>query len=204
MRPLQTLAYNVTDNQRFLSQTTPRLWAQGTMQHDVLMEQAVTFVTGHPNVLRAGFRVRYTGLVAHQPHHQEVPALFVWRGFTRIATYTGRRPFVNRNPPVIFEPPNFPGQEPRIHTAPERWAAYLLPDKDWGMGIYFPYTDTFTCYTYGPYKKNMQDWNTLYMAPVTKFALRPGLDYDYVVYVMFGTLQEIRSKFVGFGGRTPP
>ena len=96
--------------------------------------------------------------------------------------------------------PGWPNQRGK---ATESWVAYL-DDKDWGIGICTPGTETFTCYRFkGDGKTGPTGSACSYVAPLRRFSLQKGLSVDYEVILTIGSLAEIRERFASLRRELP-
>ena len=82
-----------------------------------------------------------------------------------------------------------PGQKNEYFDIPEHWAAFV-GDDDRGIGVYVPSAERITTYRY----KGGADSDCSYLAPITTFAIRPGLVFEYEAWLLLGTAEEIRAK----------
>jgi hypothetical protein len=88
-----------------------------------------------------------------------------------------------------------PGWPNERIDAEESWAAYVN-EADEGIGLLFPETTEVTCYRYeGDGQKGPTGSACSYFAPVRTFAVTPGLEFRYKVYLTTGSLEEIRERF---------
>ena len=111
-------------------------------------------MTAGPQALhcvRAAFRMIYYGPLVHFSRPQEVPALFLHRQFTRLAYYDGPSPWTRGALRIVTPHNQYNGGPPApLVSVTECWAAYLMPNVDWGVGIYFGrHADGFVSYGYG-------------------------------------------------------
>jgi hypothetical protein len=177
----------------------------------MVMQQDVTFMTAGPQALhcvRAAFRMIYYGPLVHFSRPQEVPALFLHRQFTRLAYYDGPSPWTRGALRIVTPHNQYNGGPPApLVSVTECWAAYLMPNVDWGVGIYFPHARQFTAYRYDGYAADKSD-GTSYISPVVQLGMRPGrrgvqFKYQYAAYVMLGNLVDIRNAVTALGGNAP-
>ena len=67
-----------------------------------------------------------------------------------------------------------------------------MDDDGWGIGVWFPGTVEMTAYRFeGP--SGPQGSGCSYFAPIKQFAITPGLEYEYDVYLTIGRVDEIRA-----------
>jgi hypothetical protein len=159
----------------------PRHWATGERVDEAEMQSVITL---RGPVAEIEFLFRYNGDENHPPQHQELPAVFVdaeCANLVYIADGVLQR-----------KVPGWPNE--RI-DAEESWAAYLN-DADEGIGVLFPESTEVTCYRYeGDGKSGPTGSACSYFAPVRTFAVTPGLEFRYKVYLTVGSLEEIRERF---------
>ena len=72
----------------------------------------------------------------------------------------------------------------------ENWVAYV-DDQDKGVGVYVPIASEATCYRF----KGGAGSDCSYVAPLTTFALTPGVVFAYDLYLTLGSTDEIRARF---------
>ncbi|MDB6055690.1 MAG: outer rane biosis protein BamB, partial [Verrucomicrobiales bacterium] len=133
------------------------------------------------------FKMNFSGSQPHPIRDHEVPAFFVEPEYSNLLLYSGDKPWSNGK--ISESKPGWPNES---RTATENWAAYVNP-QGYGIGAYFPLSDHLTCYRYGD--GNRAKGACSYFAPLTKFAITPGLSFEYDLYLTAGTGEEIRSTF---------
>ncbi len=159
----------------------PRHWATGERVDEAEMESVITL---RGPVAEIEFLFRYKGNENHPPRHQELPAVFVDAEYSNLVYVA--------DGVLQRKVPGWPNE--RI-DAEESWAAYLN-DADEGIGVLFPGSTEVTCYRYeGDGKKGPTGSACSYFAPVRTFAVTPGLEFRYKVYLTIGSLEEIRERF---------
>ena len=159
----------------------PRHWATGGRVDEAEMESVITL---RGPVAEIEFLFRYEGEEDHPPRHQELPAVFVDAEYPNLVYVA--------NGILQRKVPGWPNE--RI-DAEESWAAYLN-DADEGIGVLFPRTTEVTCYRYeGDGKTGPTGSACSYFAPVRTFAVTPGLEFRYKVFLTIGSLEEIRERF---------
>jgi hypothetical protein len=170
-----------------VSRSTPKHWASGEDVTNAVMEQRITLTNALAHIR---YRFVYTGLEKHPPAHQELPAVFVDATYTNLIFYGGPRPWTGDA--LTRCVPGWPNQGKRTT---EHWAAFVN-DADAGVGVFTPGTGDLTCYRYeGNRKTGPRGAACSYFAPVRTFAITPGLDFAYDVWLTAGPLAEIRSRF---------
>ena len=166
------------------AKTMAKHWATGTDLPDVIFEQWIA-LTGR--VAHVKFRMTYTGTNAHPKTTHELPAVFVEPQYDTLFVYEGTNAWgggaVNRSKPGW---PN----ESRKFT--ERWAAYVNTNN-FGVGAFVPVADTLTCYRFGDGRR--EHGSCSYFAPLTSFAITPGLKFEYDVWMTIGSATDIRRRF---------
>lgn len=163
--------------------STPRNWGSGELLTDCLMEQTITLDS---ELIVVDFLFRYSGSQEHPEADQEIPALFVDPRYDTLVTYEGPEPWTSGALRRVR--PGWPNESREMN---ESWAAYV-DDQDSGLGLYVPAAKRLTCYRYGD--GSSRD-SCSYLAPLTRFAITPGFEWSYRVYVTLGTTDEIRSRF---------
>ena len=166
------------------SRTQPVHWATGDDLPEMIMEQWITL---EGPLVHLRFRMKYDGTKSHGAHEQEIPAFFVQPELGTLVLYEGAKPWTGDE--LTRRQPAFPNEPAKLS---EHWAAWVN-GQDHGVGLYVPVTDRATCYRYGngvPRKDSCS-----YLAPLTRFALTPGLVWEYEAWVTIGTVSEIRERF---------
>jgi hypothetical protein len=133
------------------------------------------------------YAFEYSGQETHPEHDQEIPAVFVAPDLDTLVVYSGDKPWTGDE--LHRSQPGWPNEGRRIT---EHWAAYV-DKEDFGLGAYVPVSDHLTCYRFGD--GNAKKGACSYFAPLTKFAIKPGLEWEYDVYLTIGTSAEIRKRF---------
>jgi hypothetical protein len=147
------------------------------------MEQWITL---QGNVAHVRFRFHYSGDVEHPQRAQEIPAVFMPSDLETLVLYDGDKPWTGA--PVSRSKPGWPNEGRKMA---ENWAAYV-DDDDFGLGVYVPIARELTCYRYSTRGK---PGACSYFAPITHFAVTPGKDFQYDLYLTIGTLEQIRERF---------
>ncbi len=171
--------------------TRPRQWASGNEVPDMVFEETITLDGG---LARLKFRMKYSGVKSHEPRHQELPAVFVSpRCDTLVFCEAGQPAW--KNEPLTRKQPGFPNESVKFS---ERWAAWVDPAGQ-GIGIWFPHTDLATTYRV----RNGNAGDCSYIAPIGKFALTPGFEFEYEAALAIGTVEEIRAAFAVLAAEKP-
>lgn len=162
----------------------PRNWAGGQLLSGCEMEQHIR-LEGSVAIIKFGFR--YTGTEVHPSAHQEVPATFINPAYGTMVIYQGDQPWTDA--PLTKSQPGWPNES---RTIPEGWAAWVN-ERNTGVGLYAPVAGELTCYRYGASPAAAGACS--YFAPLVKFAIAPGLHFEYEAALALGTPEEIRSSF---------
>ncbi len=188
-------SYSSMENPKcFTSVTTPRHWITGELLESVTMMQQVCL---QGDIVKLTFNMSYSGTASNAPTNQELPAIFLWRGLSRLATYTGEDPWNNRDL-LSLVPPVREELQPDHVEASENWAAFVKEDDGWGVGVYAPHATTMAYYVAGDLQKLSQGGSAFcsYLSPLKRFAIAPGFSTTYDVYITVGRVQEIRNRFI--------
>ncbi len=167
----------------------PLSWASGVSCPEAIM--GVTISLDGP-LAKIHFRMDYTGKDQSVVRDQEMPAVFVDAELPNLV--------YSENGKLKRRVPGWPNQRGK---ATESWVAYL-DDKDWGIGICTPGTETFTCYRFkGDGKTGPTGSACSYVAPLRRFSLQKGLSVDYEAILTIGSLAEIRERFASLRRELP-
>ena len=122
----------------------------------------------------------YSGEVSHPKHGQEIPAVFVDRSLETLV--------IGQADGIQEYRPGFPNE---YYPTPRHWAAYV-DQLQFGIGVHVPQADRLTCYRVAmPGQKGACS----YFAPLSNFAIKPGMVFEYDCYLTIGKLDEIRTRF---------
>ncbi|MEZ6107021.1 MAG: hypothetical protein R3B96_13115 [Pirellulaceae bacterium] len=124
------------------------------------------------------------GTSLHPEREQEIPALFIEPSYSTLATYSGDSHGLAMR---LNSPSQVVQTESRRMT--ESWVAYLNADQH-GLGIHVPAANRLTCYRYGD---GASRDSCSYVAPLTRFAIEPGMVWKYRASVTLGSREEIRA-----------
>jgi hypothetical protein len=166
------------------ARTIAKHWATGLDLPEVIFEEWIA-LTGH--IAHVRFRMTYAGTNAHPEIHHELPAVFVEPHFETLLVYEGKRPWSGES--VSRSKPGWPNESRKFS---EHWAAFVNA-SDFGMGVFVPVADSLTCYRFGDGKR--EHGSCSYFAPLKRFAITPGMRFDYDVWLTIGTAGEIRERF---------
>jgi hypothetical protein len=185
-KPARILALS-NDTTWVWCRSVPVHWATGAEIADAVMEEDIRIVEGTARVI---YRFRYDGTEKHPATDHEVPAVFVDAACSNLVFYAGDAPWTGDK--VSRRIPGWPNEGAALN---ENWAAYL--DRTGrGLGIYVPGVDRMTCYRYVVGSETGPDAPSCsYFAPLVKFAITPGLDHRYELFIHAGPLTDIRAMF---------
>ncbi len=173
--------------QTISARVEPLSWASGIACPEALMGVKVTL---EGTMARIGFRMNYTGRDQSSVHDQEMPAVFVDAALANLV--------YAENGKLKRRVPGWPNERGRT---PENWVAYL-DKEDWGIGIYTPGTEIFTCYRFkGNGERGPKGSACSYVAPLRRFSLQKGTKIDYEVFLTIGSINEIRTRFTSLKKR---
>ena len=162
----------------------PRNWAGGELLTNCEMEETIR-LEGAVAIVKFGFR--YHGTEVQPVRSQEVPATFVNPAYGTLVVYQGDQPWTGGA--LTRSQPGWPNQSREI---PEGWAAWVN-DQNTGIGIFSPVAKELTCYRFGSSPRAAGACS--YCAPLVKFAITPGMHFQYEVALTLGTPEEIRDAF---------
>jgi len=179
---------SVIDSSRIYVKTEPRLWATGAEVPAATMEEWISL---QGKVAHIHFKFTYTGNKSNEVTTQELPAVFMDYDLPNLVFYAGTKPWTKG--PLTRKVPGWPNESAR---ADENWAAFV-DANDWGLGVYFPGTSDMTTYRFSPSKLTTgPNGNACsYFAPTQKLAITPGWTHEYDIWLMIGTVSEIRDVF---------
>lgn len=164
------------------SKSVPLHWATGAELPECVMEQWVTL---EGRLVHARFQMTYSGTQTHAARHQEIPAIFLDASLDTLVTYTGTEPWTQAGLTR-----HSPGAKNEYLKTPENWVAYV-DTQNFGVGAYVPIATDITCYRYRGGKGS----DCSYVAPITTFALKPGLKFTYQAYFAIGSPEQLREQF---------
>lgn len=164
------------DGEQLYTKSIPLHWATGEKLEDFLFEQWIQL---DGEIVRARFRMTYSGNETHEPRHQEIPAVFLDPSLSELV-------FV-RDGRLVRE---YPGEKNEYFDIPEHWAAFI-GEEGAGVGVHVPSAPRITTYRF----KGGADSDCSYLAPITTFDIRPGFTFEYKAHFVVGTVEEMRNEF---------
>ena len=167
------------------AQICPRNWAGGQLLTNCEMEETIR-LEGAVAIVKFGFR--YHGTNAQPVRSHEVPASFINPAFGTMVIYQGNHPWSGGA--LTRSQPGWPNEGRKI---PEGWVAWVNAQNT-GVGIFSPVAKEMTCYRFGasPQAKGACS----YSAPLVKFAVTPGMHFEYELALTLGTPEEMRAEFL--------
>ena len=174
---------------RLYSKSIPLHWATGEKLVDFKLEQWIEL---KKDLVHVRFRMSYKGKESHAARHQEIPAVFLDPSLSDLVLYQGKSPWAGS--PLVRKQP---GQKNEYFDIPERWAAFVGEDGE-GVGVCVPSAQQITCYRF----REGADSDCSYLAPITTFAFRPGMAFEYDAYFCIGNAEDIRARFEQFSKLT--
>jgi hypothetical protein len=172
------------DEQTLYAKTLPKHWASGDDLPETSMEQWIAL---RDDLVHVRYRFTYSGERKHAARHQEVPAIFVQPEFSTLVLYDGDKPWSDA--PLSRSEPKWPNEYRKIT---EHWAAYV-DEHDYGLAAYVPKASELTCYRFGD--GDARRGACSYFAPIATFAVEPGLEWEYDLYLTLGKVDDIRRRF---------
>ena len=173
-----------TEGASLYAKTMAKHWATGADLPEVIFEEWISLTGALAHVK---FRMTYTGTNTHPKIHHELPAVFVEPQYDTLLVYEGTNAWnggaLNRSKPGW---PN----ESRKFT--EHWAAYVNTNN-FGVGVLVPVADELTCYRFGDGRR--EHGSCSYFAPLKRFAITPGMKFEYDVWLTVGSADDIRARF---------
>ena len=177
------------------AKSVPLHWATGEELKECVMDEWITL---EGTIAHARFQLTYNGTVTHAPRHQEIPAIFLDASLETLVTYDGAAPWTNA---AVTR--RHPGTGNEYLKMTENWVGYV-DDKDFGVGAYVPLATEATYYRYLAEYERFPGSDCSYVAPITTFALKPGLVFTYDAYFAVGPLENIRKQFAEIHGKSKP
>ena len=166
------------------AKTVGKHWASGADLTNVIFEEWIS-LTG--KLAHVKFKMAYTGTNSHPKISHELPAVFVEPQFDTLLVYEGAKPWTGDA--VSRSKPGWPN-ESRKFT--EHWAADV-DTNNFGVGAFVPVADQITCYRFGDGKR--EHGSCSYFAPLKNFAITPGMQFEYEVWLTIGSAKEVRERF---------
>lgn len=172
------------------ARTMPKHWATGADIPEVSMEEWINLegTTAHIH-----YKMSYAGTVNHAPKDQELPAVFLDRNFSTLIYYKGKVPWT-----LGKETGRIPKNSNEYDVLGEHWAAYVNADG-LGVGIYVPGVNRMTFYLHDG-KAGPGGDGCAYIAPIERLAISSGLVLEYDVYLILGSVHDIRANVYALNG----
>ncbi len=164
------------EGEQLYSKSIPLHWATGEKLEDFLFEQWIEL---DDDLVRARFRMTYSGKEVHKARHQEIPAVFLDSSLSELLLV--RKGELERHDP---------GQRNEYFDIPEHWAAFV-GDDGVGVGVHVPSAEQITAYRF----KGGSDSDCSYVAPIATFDLRPGLIFEYKAHFFIGSVEQMKNEF---------
>ncbi len=181
--PAQLLEFKA-ERTSLYAKTMAKHWATGKDLPEVTFEEWIS-LTGR--VAHVRFKMTYTGTNTHPKTTHELPAVFIEPQFDTLLVYDGTNAWTGAA--VNRSKPGWPNESRKMT---EHWAAYVNTNN-FGVGALVPVADSLTCYRYGDGKREHASCS--YFAPLKKFAITPGMKFEYDVWLTIGSTAEIRGRF---------
>ncbi len=173
--------------------TVPTHWATGKPVDTCVME---SWITLEGDVAKIRYKFEYTGKVGFKARHQELPALFTDAVLDSIC-------FRDKEG-ALQRVKNIPEGNQYVKT-PRHWAALVGGKDGRGVGMYFPGTEEITYY-----RRAQAAWKTgdegpacSYFAPIRTFAVKPGLVFEYEIFLKIGSVEELEKTFDALRKESP-
>lgn len=166
----------------------PLHWANAKTCPEAIMHEQIT-LSGP--LAKVRMRLDYSGPTHQRKAHQEMPAMFVDYELPNLVFEKDGR-LLRQVPEDLSK-----AGVQRV-SYDSGWLAYV-DDKDFGIGIFTPGTNTAVSYRHrGNGKTGPEGSACSYLAPVRTLQLTQGLVIDYQFCLTIGTLDEIRARFKAF------
>lgn len=157
-------------------------WASGKTLPEFRLSQAIRLEGG---LLVGRMAMEYLGERSHAARHQEIPALFIDSDWNELLVAGAGQAWSKQAVRSVY-----PGSRNEYHELHEPWVAYRRPDGD-AIGLMVPVAKQMTCYRVDAPGKAACS----YVAPITTFALTPGLKFEYDWFLAMGKIESIRERF---------
>jgi hypothetical protein len=181
----KTLEFKITDKS-IVAKVEPLHWANAKPCPEAIMRE---YITLDGPVAKIRMRMDYTGPSQKSKAHQEMPAMFVDYALPHLIFERDGK--LVRHAPVDLAKKG--GPEKISYTG--GWLAYV-DDKDFGIGILTPGTNTAVTYRHRGNGSTGPDGSACsYVAPVRTIQLANGTVVDYGFYLTIGSLDEIKTRF---------
>lgn len=173
--------------------STPVLWASGVLESNCQMREKIS-LQGRVAYIRYMMINRGPTAKDHPSTQQEVPAVFADWDLPNYVFYGGDKPWTNDELTSVLPPRLDLGGTNKEYSRTEHWAAYV-DDNGWGVGVYTPGAVLSTTYRFGSGPGGPKLGSCSYFAALRVFGIKEGGVYEYDVYMMIGTLEEMRAEF---------
>jgi hypothetical protein len=183
-------------------QTKPLQWAcsPNPVQCECTFEKTIEVLTGP--IIKVTARLQNARTDQYDEGlamNQELPAVYTNGFLYRLVTYDGSNPFKDDEPTsefnASFDPSRpFPWIPGRL-DATEHWVAFV-DDRGWGLGVINPEERSYVAGFFRPEKKGWggpHSSQTGYIAPVGLYALPRNITFEYVYYLVLGSVDHIRA-----------
>ena len=157
---------------------------------DVSIEQTVSFVPQHPSAIHIHYRIHHFGSDSHSNAVQELPAVYVNRGYDNFVTYSGTTPWTGGA--VTSTVLTQSGQPAPQRYISEQWAA-LVNSQGIGLTVYVPQQYSYAAGARVPGTAGEYGSGANYFRPHVPFTFGPGAILDADIYVIAGTYQNARQ-----------
>lgn len=185
--PAKVLEFELAkDRQSLYTKTRGRHWAACRDLEEVVFEQWITL---EGPLAKIRFRFTYSGKEPHPVHDQEIPAVFVAPDLDTLVVADGEGKLMRSKP-------GWPNESRDI---PKKWAAYIHPKTQHGIGVHVAAAEKLTCYRFGD--GDPQHASCSYFAPLVRFAVTPGKVFEYEAVLTLGTIDEIQGRFAALPRR---
>lgn len=180
------------DGRGLISETIPKLWDMLDEDADAIMKQATSFEPRMPRVIS----VRNELVCQRKPddpwgaaikRHQELPAIYLTRGFSNFESYLGHQKWRLESAKV---------GPPWSRVNPPMKAMACFRENGQGLAVYCPVADTH--WNFGPHGKNnplakSTDGECVHLAPLATLALGPQSKVAYRYWLLVGTRAQIAT-----------
>lgn len=157
-------------------------WASGMMLSEFRLSQSIQLEEG---IVAGHMAMEYLGDRSHAARHQEIPALFIDAHWNELLVAGAGQAWSGQGARSVY-----PGASNEYHELHEPWVAYRAPNGD-AIGLMVPVSQQITCYRVDAPGAAACS----YVAPITTFALTPGLKFEYDWFLAMGTIESIRDRF---------
>ena len=181
--PAKVLELRATTNTLY-AKSQAKHWASGE-DLPVIFEESIGLTGGLAHIR---FKMTYSGTNSHPSITHEIPAVFIAPQFDTLVLYDGTNAW--RNDALHRSKPGWPNESRKMT---EHWAAYV-DEKNWGLGVLVPIADKLTCYRFASGQDETKGACS-YFAPLTEFAIAPGTQFEYDVWLTIDYADNIRARF---------